>query len=82
ADPTRAAPDTHLRIYVDSKYLRRCVMASSGAVSKIVEVAMSEDTLRLRYGNDHFSLSYYIPTVKPTENGERCYSPLNYTTIS
>ncbi|KAH7723561.1 hypothetical protein AAVH_09040 [Aphelenchoides avenae] len=71
AEFNSTAPDTHLRIFVDPKYLRRCVMASSDAGSKIVEVAMSEDTLRLRYGNDHFSLSYYIPTVKPTQNGER-----------
>ncbi|KAH7723560.1 hypothetical protein AAVH_09039 [Aphelenchoides avenae] len=80
ADPTRAAPGTHLRIYVDSKYLRRCVMASSGAGSKTVEVAMSDATLRVRYGNEHFSLTYYIPTVKPTENGERCYSPIEFGT--
>ncbi|KAH7702763.1 hypothetical protein AAVH_30072 [Aphelenchoides avenae] len=80
AEFSSTMPDTHLRIYVDPKYLRRCVMATSGAGSKTVEVAMSEDTLRLRYGNGHFTLTYYIPTVKPTENGERCYSPIEFGT--
>ncbi|KAH7717193.1 hypothetical protein AAVH_15382 [Aphelenchoides avenae] len=72
--------DTHLRIFVDPKYLRRCVIASSGAGSKAVEVAMSEDILRLRYGNEHFSLTYYIRTVKPAEDGERSYSPIEFGT--
>lgn len=71
-------PDRHQRIYVDSKYVRQCVMASSGAGSNTVEVAVSEDTLRLRYGNEHFSVTYFIPTVKPDENGERCYSPIEF----
>ncbi|KAH7717194.1 hypothetical protein AAVH_15383 [Aphelenchoides avenae] len=78
AEFSSTTPDTHLRIFVDPKYLRRCVMASSGSGSKTVEVSMSEDTLRLRYGNEHFSLTYYIPTVKPAENGERSYSPIEF----
>ncbi|KAH7717192.1 hypothetical protein AAVH_15381 [Aphelenchoides avenae] len=80
AEFSSTTPDTHLRIFVDPKYLRRCVMASSDAGSKTVEVAMSEDILRLRYGNKHFSLTYYIPTVKPADGGERSYSPIEFGT--
>ncbi|KAH7717195.1 hypothetical protein AAVH_15384 [Aphelenchoides avenae] len=80
AEFSSTTPNTKLRIYVDPKYLRRCVMASSDAGSKTVEVSVSVDILRLRYGNEHFSLTYYIPTVTPADGGERCYSPIEFGT--